>query len=183
MNRVDSWEFGTRCELKWARFLGSLGRMVVPTYAASEALNGTKAPMLIWRDGLLVSPDLLVLGEHAAWHEVKGKAKPSWYRKRRRWEHGIDYALVSEYGKVQEISGLPCWLALYEEESPADPYSDGGLAPGGYWLVLSLDDAREMGEHRPLWPGGRNSKDRGKWGEGGLLWPRNNMRVVWTEER
>ena len=164
---------GDSAQKAWARVLAKRGNPSLPIYAMSDESAGTKAPILFTQEGLLVTPDVLCLGERQSWHEVKAKAVPAWFRIRGRWEHGFDYDLVGEYRRVQDVTSIEVWIVVYEESSPADATRDGALEKSGVFLVLSLNDALAAGEHRPHWPGGRGTGRYGRRGKGGWLVPRD----------
>jgi len=156
---------------------------VLPTYDFKECTSATKAPTLIAGSlhELLVIPD--VLSWHAVhgacWSEVKSKARPTYYRKLGRWEHGFDYSLLEEYERVERVTGVPVWIVVHEAFSPSDPDNDSPLQPANRWMVVRLRDAMKQGERRPLWPKRNgNLNDRGRHGMGGLLWPRAIMREM-----
>lgn len=172
------WLIGDSVQKAWARKTAKDGNCVLPAYALEDSDASTKAPVLFTGNGLLVSPDMLVLGFYNRWHEVKAKAVPSYFRKLQRWEHGCDYALFLEYEKVAKETGLPVCIIVFEMKSPSDPSKESKLIKNatGSWLAIRLTEAREFGERRSDWPGGRVDPDRrGKRGMGGWLWPRDKM--------
>jgi len=172
------WKIGDSAQKLWARIVAGKGAVVLPTYDMVETDTASKAPMLFTNDGLLVAPDLLVMsrGKPPKWNEVKAKAKPGWYRIKHRWEHGFDYSLVREYQQVQNLSGAPVYIVVNELASPLDNNNESPLTGPEMWFAISLSNAMTKGERRPTWPGGRRRpNDRGRRGEGGWLWARNDM--------
>jgi hypothetical protein len=177
---------GALAETQAARLLQRRGAAVLPVFSALRNTEETEAPMLYApHAGLAVGPDLLCFRAGGnVWIDVKGKAVPTWRRVDRRWEHGIDYANFIDYSHVADFTGLPVWLLLREERTPADPMGESELISSVSWLTIHLVDAARVGEHRPDWPGGAaNPRRRGRHGQGGWLWPRAQMRpwVVATE--
>lgn len=171
------YKMGRAAEEAWCRFLASVGHAAVPIYGATGVDSSTKAPVMFVRDGLIVCPDVLCLKRDgkSLWHEVKSKHEPGWYRKRGRWEHGIDKSLFDEYRNVQASTGTPVWLIVHEETSPTDPNAASPLLGGSVWLGIPIDVSLLVGEHRPTWPGGKHSSRRGRRNKGGWLWPRGAM--------
>jgi hypothetical protein len=177
------WKLGDSAQKRWAESLAR-GCVVVPAYALNPIDTRTKAPMLFRGEGeLLVAPDLLVLSRtECAWHEVKAKAIPTWRRNHRngpRWEHGLDFWDFDQYRRVEEESGIAVHIVLFEERSPIDPRAEQRELTGPpMWLSALLQDLESWGEHRPDWPGGANNPaNRGRFDQGGWLWPRNRMTV------
>lgn len=169
------WEHGDTVQREWAALQAGMGGLVVPTHELRDNSPGTKAPMGWMAHDLVVLPDVLVFrGGAGRWHEVKAKSEPTWRRTLARWEHGIDHANLLEYVEVQRASA-PVWLVVGERLSPVDPARVSPLVTVPRWLVVRLDTAVEVGEHRPTWPGGERGKDRGRRGRGGWLWPRSAM--------
>lgn len=178
------WALGDMAQQRWARILARRGNAALPVYGMDEVDARTKAPVLFALAGLLVVPDVLCLHPTRGntWHEVKAKSIPGFYRKLQRWEHGTDWSLVAEYQDVQRATGVPVWLIVFEERSPVDDERESPLVPSGLYLGLSLSEAVAAGEHRPTWPGGQAApSNRGRRGEGGLLWPRSIMRRLPTK--
>lgn len=171
------WLLGDGAQRQWAERMARGGNVVLPTYCMSDDKAQTKAPMLLTGDKLLVAPDMLIMGNEKVprWHEVKAKAKPSWFRKHRRWEHGCDYSLLLDYREVQRKTGSAVAIIVHEVASPTDPFTDSPLKVSSVWLGIWLSRAFEVGEERPLWPRGFGSARRGL---GGWLWARNEMTAM-----
>jgi hypothetical protein len=51
------------------------------------------------------------------WAEVKTKAAATYTRVTGRYEHGVPKRHYESYLKVQEITGCPVWLFVYEENT------------------------------------------------------------------
>ena len=63
-------------------------------------------------------PDLDVCKEgNRFWVEVKSKASAVEYRITGDLRHGIERRLLDHYRTVQLVSGSPCWLFIYEEDT------------------------------------------------------------------
>jgi hypothetical protein len=174
------WHMGDTAQKRWVRVVAAHGHTVLPTYAMSDAAAATKAPILYAPDNRqLIAPDALVLHpkRSPSWHEVKAKAQPTWRRVDRCWEHGCDYSLFVEYFEVMLQTNAPVLLVVHENLVPSNPFADSPLVPGDVWLLISLIQIGSMGERRTTWPGGaRRPWDRGRRGQGGILWPRTEMR-------
>ena len=169
---------GALAESEAARIMQRRGVAVLPVCDALGNTSETRAPMLLSSDGTkLVAPDLLVFRARGhVWVDVKGKAVPSWHRNLGRWEHGIDYANFLHYEDVERETGLPAYLLIREDKSPEDPEAESPLRTADQWWTIALSLARECGDMRPLWPGGKDPTRRGRDGLGGWLWPRRGMR-------
>ena len=167
MKDTEEWRIGDIAQRRWCAHLADRGALVLPTHELEDNAPGTKAPMLLAGESLMVAPDALVFYPGGAmWYEIKAKSRPDKYRIKNRWEHGIDYANAMEYRAVQDRSGLPVVIVLYEER------------PEQIWLRISLNEALSIGDHRPDWPGGKAKPwDRGRDGQGGLLWDRAAMHI------
>jgi hypothetical protein len=173
------WLMGAKQQERWARFVAARGGVVLPTYGMQEVDSSTKAPVLFHRDGLLVVPDLLVLSrvKPSCWHEVKAKSTASWRRMPPgpRWEHGIDFSLLKEYSKVENLSGLMAIIVVHELSSPANLSRESQLTGQEAWLWMTLAECVKNGQRRPKWPG--NGKHSRK-GLGGWLWARSEMHEI-----
>lgn len=182
LQNTTEYEMGQIEQTNWLRKLTERGFLVVPTYGMVGVAGYTDAPMLFSCPRDVVAPDFLVFPKNhpPAWHDTKGKELPSWFRNLRRWEHGIDWAVANDYKYVQDHTGVHVFVVVHENWAPQDPAADSQLLETDNWLSISIDDAFKYGDHRLLWPGGRNSGDYGRNGEGGLLWPRSIMQTDWT---
>ena len=176
------WKIGDNAQRRWAYFVSSQGGIAVPIYGFEGNTSDTKAPMLISRNTLLVAPDLLVLrGDVRKWNEVKAKASPTWRYAPPgpRWEHGFDWALLEEYRAVSRESGCPVFIVVHELRSPLDASRGSPLSGAERFLAIDLEHAARIGQHRPDWPGGTKlPHERGRNGQGGLLWPRSAMTEI-----
>lgn len=176
---TQEYQMGRSAEARWCRaVVQRYGGMALPVYGATEVDDSTKAPVLFARNGVCVAPDVFYANSTArAWHEVKAKSVPGWYRNLQRYEHGIDYSLYLDYLRVEEETGIPVFIVVHEARTPTVPaQSTGDMSPSGVFLFAALRTVRTRGEHRPTWPGGRSQPwRRGRRGRGGWLWPRDCM--------
>jgi len=187
---TPEWQLGDEAQKRWAIAIARRGHAVLPSYEMGQTSPETKAPMMFTADGRLVIPDLLVLNSKKPpqWHEVKAKTAPTWriYKSKDckcwrgpRWEHGIDYALMTEYRRVADLSGAPVYLVIHEPHSPKHPTAESPLSGPETWLLISLENAERFGDRREDWPGGSKEPNRrGRCRQGGWLWSRNVMTPI-----
>lgn len=180
---TPEWLLGDGAQKRWARAVAKNGRVVLPTYGMDDVDSSTKAPVLFFNDELLIAPDILLLGggKPPAWNDVKAKSIPTWRicKPGPRWEHGIDYACLTEYERVQSESGHRVYIVIHETRSPSNPLAKSELIESDTWLYMSIDDIRRSGDRRPDWPGGKlDKRRRGRKRLGGWLWDRRDMRLV-----
>jgi len=140
---LDTPEFlrGRNGEQLVAELVMRRGGFVIPSYDYSGSDN--KAPRMQGLRDSHILPDLDVSKRGTrVWIEVKTKAAASYTRITKRLEHGIHRRHWDEYRKVQQITGTPVWLVIYEEATgdvlaQAMDELDGcrreakGMAPGG----------------------------------------------------
>ncbi len=102
--------FGQIAETAIAQWIMRVrGGQVLPIYDIEYETG--KGPRIFSADGDLVAPDLLVFSRGKLhWIEAKHKSVFSWYRKKQRWETGIDLRHYHQYLKVRESFSLPVWL-------------------------------------------------------------------------
>lgn len=97
-----------------AQELQRQGYFVLPSYDYSGD-DGNKSPRLQGDVAQYVVPDLDVSRNgKRMWVEVKTKSRPSIGRRSGKPEHGIDGRHLSHYLKVQEITGCPVYVVVYE---------------------------------------------------------------------
>lgn len=183
MYDVDSYEamLGRSAEVAITRRLSETGVHVVPTHAFLNNNEKTTAPMMRTADGeLRVLPDLLCFpeGGEPYWLEVKARTYPKWSAQLDRWEHGVDMRRIIDYSAVEEKSGFPVHVALFEVHSPQEGADDPSrptserCVPTGTWFKASLQELIAVGRYRYNWP---------KSGEAGLFWPRRAMRRLFDD--
>lgn len=102
-----------------ARYLRSLGWMILPVYE-KEIENG-KGPRLFLPYGLpeqdLIAPDLQGMKyQKIRWFEAKTKNTASFYKKKWRWQTGIDKRHWQDYRRVQDITNCPVWLLFLQQD-------------------------------------------------------------------
>jgi len=179
---TPEWILGDASQRSYAKTLADAGRIVLPVYDFENNTPESKAPLLLIKGGILVVPDLLVMGaKPTCWNEVKAKSVPTWRRcpPGPRWEHGIDFALSTEYAKVEEASGYVVFIVIHELTSPLSANQEGPLSGPPCLLYIALQTAIEMGDRRKDWPGGAAQPNRrGRNREGGLLWDRSAMKPM-----
>jgi hypothetical protein len=171
------WSSSPRTRQELSQELVRRSYMVIPLPTAE--IEGEESPALSFVKGPLLAPDLFCI--HSKKSDffccAQGKGRPAWFRKYARWHHGMDFALVEAYQKIQKLTGKRVSLALQETVSPVSPHQQSALVPSnGSWLFIWLDEAALVGEHMPEWPGGmKQPQRRGRNNLGGWLWPRNAM--------
>lgn len=172
--QTEEWMLGDSAQKKWAKIKADEGYCVLPAYALEDVSADTKAPVLFVSRGNLVSPDLFLMRNGMVEpHEVKAKSVPTFRRKTKQWEHGVDYSLIQEYEEVERQVGSSVVIVVHETKSPISRNEDAGLKESNIWLWSCLSTIKKYGEHRPSWPGGEsNPMRRGRHGKGGWLWPR-----------
>lgn len=156
MSRIfrEALDVGRVGESLISRWLQKRGCVVVPAYEIE--INQGKGPRVFLSTGQLVAPDLLCIkpGESITWIEAKHKTVFSWYRKRQRWETGIDHRHWLDYCKVEEKTKLPVWLMFLHRESEPwkgdRPYLPSGVdrCPVGLFGI-SLKSAKETFRFAP----------------------------------
>lgn len=130
------WEKGRPGEV-WVRWLYQSRGWYVMTTADYSGKDDNKAPSLLSDRQKLVVPDLLVFRKgQAAWVEVKDYAKPTPTYVTKTEDHGVTMRLIHDYQQVENISGIPCILAICE-------------ASGGVVLMRRLADLMKK---RGRWP-------------------------------
>lgn len=128
---------GQETENMVLKFFMTKGRMLVEVGALKkEGLDG-KAPSIYVPNHAqsLVSPDLLTIKMEYdptqlqatfwdfpfLWAEVKGKSEFSFYRRKNRWQSGIDDRHCNHYVEVQKLSKIPVWLFFFQPEYAPKP--------------------------------------------------------------
>jgi|SRR5260221_170339 len=100
-----------------ARYLRSRGWMILPVY--EKEIDNGKGPRLFLPYDLpereLIAPDLQGMKyRQIRWFEAKTKNAASYYRKKGRWQTGIDKRHYQDYLKVQSITKWPVWLLFLQ---------------------------------------------------------------------
>lgn len=194
--REGLYGVGQESEQEAADYLVEMGYFVIPI---SEYTNNTgkkiNAPMVMSSEGKMIGPDLFGIKDGKdVWFEVKRKKEPTYFFKRREWQHGVDSPNMIAYRQVQERTGKPLIILVHEIFSPKTPDLDicltedscahikvkEDLQPVEMWLSINLDDAFKFGQERPgnfemVTPRNRDGK--------GIYWPRDKMFLLpWNKE-
>lgn len=142
----DEFKRGHAAELAVADWLKRRDCYVIPSYDYAGE-DGDKAPKLqgLWKGYPVPDLDVSKNGDRF-WVEVKSKASAVLFRKTGDLRHGIELRLLEHYITVQAISGSPCWLFIYEEDTswllsqslrtlgkPVDVGSDGRGKKIAFW--------------------------------------------------
>ena len=92
------------------------GAQVLPIYDIEYETG--KGPRIFAASGSLVAPDLLIFSRGKLhWIEAKHKSVFTWYRKKQRWETGVDLRHYHQYLKVRKTFDLPVWLLFLHRVS------------------------------------------------------------------
>lgn len=186
---TPDWAMGDEIQKRWAWNMSERGFLIMPVYNLEDVDQERKLTIgarLFHSAGKLIAPDILLLrGGKRFWHEVKAKSQPTWRRcpPGPRWEHGCDLYNANEYRRVEDMSGIPVWIIVHEQNSPLNVSEESELEGPETWLGIHIGKAFEVGDQRPDWPGGKKQPERrGSKGMGGLLWPRNLMNRIVLED-
>jgi hypothetical protein len=178
-----------------AAFLQAQGYYVTPAYEVLGQ-NG-KGPRTFGPDRAYVSPDLWCMMHrkgttYGMYLEVKTKKHFTWYRKKRRFETGIDQRLYNEYYALTQHVKMPVYLLFlhWTDEAWAvdvEKWGAPATVPGGLFFgnILELDthkregEMRQRGEDRPMFYWARDRLDcmatipqlRYYAAQHGLAWP------------
>ena len=111
------FNMGRTGEKTVAEILQRRGWYIIPSYDYSGE-DGDKAPKLHGAFNSYVIPDLDASKEGLRiWVEVKTKTAATYTRITRRLEHGIPYRHFRSYREVEQITGCPVYLVVYEIET------------------------------------------------------------------
>lgn len=115
---LETWQRGHTAELNIAELMTRLGWQVNPTYNYTGA-EDNKAPRSLARGGPeYVLPDLQVWrSREMRWVEVKSKASANPRRVGNFLEHGIDKRHWDDYVAIDQTSGAPVYLCVFEENT------------------------------------------------------------------
>jgi len=114
-----------------ARYLRRRGWKILPVY--EKELDTGKGPRIFLSDdcpeGELIFPDLLGKKDsQVRFYEAKSKSTATFYRKKMRWQTGIDKNQYENYKRVQDSMGWPVWL-LFLQFDGADNNAPAGAPP------------------------------------------------------
>lgn len=120
---------GILAEGRIAQWLRARGWTLMPAY--EKEIGSGKGPQIYAPMERFVSPDFIgKKGAQVRFIEAKSKSVFSWYRKRQRWETGIDLRHYREYQKVRVHFGWCVWiLFLHEMGIPDARDVDYGCPP------------------------------------------------------
>tara|TARA_Y100000310_G_scaffold190269_1_gene190192 strand:- start:104 stop:622 length:519 start_codon:yes stop_codon:yes gene_type:complete len=104
---------GENWVLKWRR---DAGIYVMPATDYSGT-DGTHAPMIrTWREKIVLPDFYCAKGGVSWWDEAKSKSEPlKWRMHGGKLYHGIEKRQLGHYLRVNEITGLPVGLVVYEQ--------------------------------------------------------------------
>jgi len=90
---------------------------IIPSYDYAGE-NGDKPPRLqgLWHGYPVPDLDVCKKGDRF-WVEVKSKKSAVEWQKTGELRHGVELRLLEHYRLVTTISGSPCWLFIYEENT------------------------------------------------------------------
>lgn len=113
-DQTTEYKLGHDGELVIKQLLIDNGWLVIPSYAYTGKGND-KSPRLEGMNCFYVIPDLDVCKAGTRrWIEVKTKSKADFTRLTQRFEHGIPLRHYRHYFDVQDATGCPVWLFVYE---------------------------------------------------------------------
>ena len=156
----DEFKRGHTAELIVADWLKRRDCYVIPSYDYAGE-NGDKAPRLqgLWTGYPVPDLDVSKKGNRF-WVEVKSKGySPVWDNAPGgpQHTHGIELRLLEHYRTVQLISGSPCWLFIYEEDTswllsqalhvlgkPKSVGSDGRGKKIAYWFRAQFHQLEQL---------------------------------------
>ncbi len=126
-----SLEFGQIGESLIAQYLRKRGWTILPVY--EKEIDNGKGPRLFLPYGLpeaeLIAPDIQALrNQQIKWFEAKHKNAATYYRKKQRWQTGIDKRHYIDYKRVQEVTKWPVWLLFLQRESTSK-YAPADVGP------------------------------------------------------
>jgi hypothetical protein len=161
IRQSDEFKRGRAGEQVVAGWLKQRECYVIPSYDYAGE-NGDKSPKLqgLWRGHPVPDLDVARNGTRF-WVEVKTKDKPGeWLNAPGgpQYTHGIDLRLLEHYDTVQKISGCPCYLFIYEENTgwllterldalgkPVSIGSDGRGKKIAFWFRTQFRELEQVG--------------------------------------
>lgn len=115
---TEEFQRGRAGERLVADYLQRKGWYVIPSYDYSG--EEEKAPRLEGLSEYHVVPDLDVSRDgERRWAEVKTKTAATFTHITQQLEHGVAKRHFENYQRVQEITGCPVYVFIYEEQSGA----------------------------------------------------------------
>lgn len=128
----EKLQFGQVGESLIARYLRLRGWTILPAY--EKEIDNGKGPRLflpLWsEDADLITPDLQAMkNQQVKWIEAKHKNMATFFRKKWRWQTGIDKHHYLDYLKVQDRTPTwPIWL-LFLQEPPVETNAPPNVNP------------------------------------------------------
>ncbi len=109
--------FGQMGESLIAKYLRRLGYIILPAY--EKEIDNGKGPRIFLPYGYspkeLITPDMLAKRRRLTlWIEAKHKSAATFYRKKQRWQTGIDKRHWIDYLQVEKVSGWPVHLLFLQ---------------------------------------------------------------------
>jgi hypothetical protein len=100
-----------------AIWLRSQGWTLLPIY--EKEIDNGKGPRLFLPYDVpekeLIAPDLLAMRDgKTRWYEAKSKAAATFYRRKWRWQTGIDKKHYLDYKRVKDITSWQVWLLFLQ---------------------------------------------------------------------
>lgn len=156
---------GLTGETAIAKWLRSRGKFIIPVY--EKLIDNGKGPRLFTPYGLLIAPDMLVLGnDNIFWVEAKYKSGFAWYRKTRKFVTGVDLKHYLEYIQVSEQLPYPLWIMFLQRGESTKDCPTNTTPSGLYGGEISY--LRTCESHR---------SDR--WGSSGMVyWDIDSLKFI-----
>jgi len=112
--------FGQMGESLIAKYLRKLGYIILPAY--EKEIDNGKGPRIFLPYGYpvkeLITPDMLARREkRTLWVEAKHKSAATFYRKKQRWQTGIDKRHWFDYLQVEKVTGWPVQVVFLQRLS------------------------------------------------------------------
>lgn len=154
-----------------SRYLRSKGWAILPVY--EKEIDNGKGPRLFLPYGHpeeeLIAPDLQGMKcQKVHWFEAKSKNTATFYRKKQRWQTGIDKRHYNDYKRVQVVTKYPVWLLFLQSDNVVNnappgadpcptglfgcPISQSYADDGWYWrdnrrydmVYWAIDDLKKL---------------------------------------
>lgn len=116
----ETLPFGQMGESLIAKYLRRHGYSIFPAY--EKEIDNGKGPRIFLPYGYsvqeLITPDMLAKRERRTlWIEAKHKSAATFYRKKQRWQTGIDKRHYLDYLQVEKVTGWPVRLLFLQRLS------------------------------------------------------------------
>lgn len=114
--QTASFRRGREGEAAVARYLQKQGWFIV--WTCDFSAGDTKAPELEGESDRYVLPDLCCYrGGERMWAEVKTRQESTIHKASRRVEHGFSFRHYQHYKRIEEITGTPVVVFVFEVDS------------------------------------------------------------------